>query len=135
MASLGDALVKKITEQTAAEKKFRYDSLELFCAWSHPIIRFHRPFWDELEEYLLYGLVMLGLVTLPTSFMLGRTLDCTFCQDHFCDGLTFEDYQGQGTEVLQIYCNLNETKVYHLVLRKKCWRIMWCTRFLPSAKP
>ena len=41
MASLGNALVEKILGHSNAEKAFR-------------------PWWDNLEDYLTYGLVMLG---------------------------------------------------------------------------
>lgn len=41
MASLGNALVTKILGHSAAEKAFR-------------------PWWDNLEDFLCYGLVMLG---------------------------------------------------------------------------
>ncbi len=41
MATLGEALVSKVLGHTAAEKAFR-------------------PWWDDLEDYLIYGLVTLG---------------------------------------------------------------------------
>ena len=41
MASLGNALVSKILGHSEAEKAFR-------------------PWWDNLEDFLVYGLVMLG---------------------------------------------------------------------------
>ena len=41
MASLGNALVSKILGHSAAEKAFR-------------------PWWDNMEDFLVYGLVMLG---------------------------------------------------------------------------
>lgn len=41
MASLGNALVTKILGHSAAEKAFR-------------------PWWDNLEDFLVYGMVMLG---------------------------------------------------------------------------
>ena len=42
MASIGNALVGKILGHSAAEKAFR-------------------PWWDNLEDFLVYGLVMLGM--------------------------------------------------------------------------
>ena len=41
MASIGNALVGKILGHSAAEKAFR-------------------PWWDNFEDFLVYGLVMLG---------------------------------------------------------------------------
>ena len=41
MSSLADALVSKVLGHTAAERAFR-------------------PWWDNLEDYLVYALVMLG---------------------------------------------------------------------------
>ena len=68
MASLGNALVNKILGHSAAEKAFR-------------------PWWDNLEDFLIYGLVMLGLLTVPTSVIIGGTpLDCNFCQKDHCKG-------------------------------------------------
>ena len=42
MATLGNALVNKILGHTQAEKAFR-------------------PWWDNFEDFLVYGLVMLGM--------------------------------------------------------------------------
>ena len=41
MASIGNALVGRILGHSAAEKAFR-------------------PWWDNFEDFLVYGLVMLG---------------------------------------------------------------------------
>ena len=41
MASLGDTMVKALFGQTEAEKTFR-------------------PWWDNLEDVLVYGLIILG---------------------------------------------------------------------------
>ena len=77
MASIGEALVSKVLGHSAAEKAFR-------------------PWWDNLEDYLVYSLVMLGkpiffplntilsltisgLVVLPTALFNGTPLDCTLC--------------------------------------------------------
>eukprot|EP00095_Tigriopus_kingsejongensis_P004020 maker-scaffold5_size1054832-snap-gene-1.15 protein:Tk04020 transcript:maker-scaffold5_size1054832-snap-gene-1.15-mRNA-1 annotation:"leucine-rich repeat-containing protein 8e" len=67
MASLGNALVSKILGHSAAEKAFR-------------------PWWDNVEDFLVYGLVMLGLIVLPTAIINGTPLDCNFCQKDHCDG-------------------------------------------------
>ena len=50
MASLGNALVSKLLGHTAAEKAFR-------------------PWWDNFQDYLVYGLVMLGKLV---TFLLQR---------------------------------------------------------------
>lgn len=42
MASLAGALVTRILGNTAIERAFR-------------------PWWDNLEQYLIYGVVMLGM--------------------------------------------------------------------------
>ena len=65
MASVGDALISKVLGHSAAEKAFR-------------------PWWDNLEDYLIYGLVMLGLIVLPTAIINGTPLDCTLCQPGIC---------------------------------------------------
>uniref|UniRef100_A0A0K2TQZ0 Uncharacterized protein n=1 Tax=Lepeophtheirus salmonis TaxID=72036 RepID=A0A0K2TQZ0_LEPSM len=65
MASLGNALVTKILGHSAAEKAFR-------------------PWWDNLEDFLVYGLVMLGLIVAPTAIINGTPLDCNFCAEEDC---------------------------------------------------
>ena len=103
MASLGNALVKSITSHTDAEKNFRYGISYSFSPLARVLLNFlatyessfqpsiYRPWWEKLEDYILYGLVMIGLVTLPNSFVLGKNLECTFCIDDLCDSLTFEN--------------------------------------------
>ena len=110
MASLGNDLVKSINSRTDAEKQFRYGT----SYFSHPLVQYmccsnscplmnrvshlsnlYRPWWDKLEDYLLYGLVMIGLITLPNSFVLGKNLECTLCKDDFCDGLNFENDENE----------------------------------------
>ncbi len=65
MASLGDALVNKILGHSDAEKAFR-------------------PWWDNLEDFLVYALVMLGIIVAPTSIINGTPLDCNFCRENYC---------------------------------------------------
>ena len=43
-----------------------------------------RPWWDSLEDYLIYGLVMIGVVLVPTAIITGTPLDCNYCQQDFC---------------------------------------------------
>jgi len=77
---LGNALVGRILGHSAAEKAFR-------------------PWWDTLEDYLVYGLVMLGLLTVPTSIITsGTPLDCNFCQGDICLGAEFNKTPPEGKE-------------------------------------
>lgn len=97
MASLGDKMVSALFGQTEAEKAFR-------------------PWWDNLEDILVYGLILLGKQTIrfarqckmkdnlkgrlpalvlflgfmlyPTSIVSNAPLDCTICKENNCK---FED--------------------------------------------
>ena len=64
MAAIGTALMSRVLGHSDAQKAFR-------------------PWWDTLEDFLLYGLVMLGIIIVPTAMITGTPLDCTYClQDH-----------------------------------------------------
>ena len=52
MAAIGAALMGRVLGHSEAEKAFR-------------------PWWDALEDYLIYGLVMLGVVLVPTAIITG----------------------------------------------------------------
>ena len=65
MAAVGTALLSKVLGHSQAEKAFR-------------------PWWDSLEDYLIYALVMTGVVLVPTAIVTGTPLDCNFCQANFC---------------------------------------------------
>ena len=39
---------------------------------------FH-PWWDDMEDYMVYGLVMVGIVLIPSAIVTGTPLDCNFC--------------------------------------------------------
>lgn len=65
MATLGSAILNRVLGHSEAEKVFR-------------------PWWDNLEDLLVYGLVMLGLMVVPTSLVTGNPLECTFCQGDLC---------------------------------------------------
>ena len=65
MATLGATIISNVFGQTDAEKAFR-------------------PWWDNLEDFMIYGLVMLGLIITPTAIIMGTPLDCNYCQDDFC---------------------------------------------------
>ncbi len=36
-----------------------------------------RPWWDTIEDNLLYGFVILGLITLPMTFFSRTPIECT----------------------------------------------------------
>ena len=59
MAALGTALMSTLSH-TDQEKMFR-------------------PWWDNLEDFVIYGLVSLGLIVLPTQIFQGTPLFCTIC--------------------------------------------------------
>jgi len=65
VVALGSALVSKITGASPAEKAFK-------------------PWWDNCQNYLVYGLVMLGLIVSPTSIIVMSPLDCTWCSGMNC---------------------------------------------------
>eukprot|EP00095_Tigriopus_kingsejongensis_P004023 maker-scaffold5_size1054832-snap-gene-1.14 protein:Tk04023 transcript:maker-scaffold5_size1054832-snap-gene-1.14-mRNA-1 annotation:"leucine-rich repeat-containing protein 8d-like" len=69
MTSLGDVLVNKILGHSEAERAFR-------------------PWWDNLEDYLIYGLVMLGILVAPTAIIISTPIDCTFCSKPGCNPTT-----------------------------------------------
>ena len=73
MATLGSALINKVLGHSDAEKVFR-------------------PWWDKLEDFLIYGLVMLGLMVVPTSMVMGTPLECTYCMGDLC-----RSYNNTGT--------------------------------------
>ena len=41
-------------------------------------LAFH-PWWDDIEDYMVYGLVMVGIALIPTAIVTGTPLDCNFC--------------------------------------------------------
>ena len=59
MAALGTALMSTLSH-TDQEKMFR-------------------PWWDNLEDFVIYGLISLGLIVLPTQIFQGTPLFCTIC--------------------------------------------------------
>ena len=79
MAAVGAALLSKVLGHSQAEKAFR-------------------PWWDSLEDYLIYGLVMIGVVLVPTAIITGTPLDCNFCQRDCCGG-NINRCGGHGAEV------------------------------------
>ncbi|XP_023339347.1 uncharacterized protein LOC111709704 isoform X2 [Eurytemora carolleeae] len=57
MAALAGDLSRVILGQSDAAKAFR-------------------PWWDYLEDYLMYSFVLMSLVTLPMTFLSGNPVDC-----------------------------------------------------------
>ena len=60
MAMLGSALMGGLMSHSDAEKMFR-------------------PWWDAIEDFVIYGLIMLGLIVSPTTIFNGTPLYCTLC--------------------------------------------------------
>jgi len=65
MAAIGSLLMDKVLGHSTAEKAFR-------------------PWWDTLEDFLIYSLVLLGIIVVPTAIITGTPLDCNFCQEDHC---------------------------------------------------
>ena len=65
MAALGAALMGRVVIHTDAERAFH-------------------PWWDDLEDYLVYGLVLVGVVLVPSAIVTGTPLDCNYCQEDVC---------------------------------------------------
>ena len=56
---------------------------------------FH-PWWDSLEDYLLYGLIMIGLMVMKTEMVTSTSLDCNYCQSEYnCTGYDGRSYRNQ----------------------------------------
>ncbi len=58
MAAIAGDLTKSILGQTDAAKAFR-------------------PWWESMKDGLMYAMVVMGMVTLPMTFLSGTPLDCT----------------------------------------------------------
>ena len=47
-----------------------------------------RPWWDSVEDHLIYSLVILSLIVLPTAIVISTPLTCNYCQTinnhHLC---------------------------------------------------
>ena len=59
MTSIGTALISQLSHS---------DTEKLFIPW-----------WDNLEDFVIYGLITLGLIVLPTQVFSGTPLFCTAC--------------------------------------------------------
>ena len=84
MAQIGTDLMTRVVGHTEAERAFR-------------------PWWDIVEDYIIYALAMIGIwgpltfvfffeslifpgvVLIPTAPITGSPLDCQYCIDNFCN--------------------------------------------------
>jgi len=82
-ATLGSSLMSSVLGHSDAEKAFR-------------------PWWDTLEDFMIYTMVMLGLIVIPTAMIMGTPLDCNYCQKDHC---------GEGFMNLELYPN--KTQVFN----------------------
>jgi len=65
MAALGSALLSSLG-LTQAERAFR-------------------PWWDAIEDHIVYTIIILGILVAPTSLvMTASPLDCTLCRQENC---------------------------------------------------
>ena len=99
MSAILTALKDKVLGHTDAEKAFR-------------------PWWNTLEDFLLYGLVMLGIIIVPTAMVTGTPLDCTYClQDHctFPNQTKIDQRRvgnpGYNTRWVKKFCTMNHEAV------------------------
>ena len=60
MATVAAALVGYVFGQSAAEKAFR-------------------PWWDKMQDNMIYALITLSLIVLPTSIITVTPLECSQC--------------------------------------------------------
>lgn len=93
MAAIGGVLMDKVLGHSTAEKAFR-------------------PWWDTLEDFLIYSLVLLGIITVPTAIITGTPLDCNFCQEDHCQShgeIFFNNMSNPGFNAWWIkkFCTMN----------------------------
>jgi len=50
-----------------------------------------RPWWDNIEDYSVYIILILAVVISPTSVPLGQPLECTKCDHYICYPMYDED--------------------------------------------
>jgi len=87
MAFLGSALLGGMS-LTSAEKAFR-------------------PWWDNIEDHIVYTIVILGIIVAPTSLVMSTTLDCSFCTKTHCDpNINTEEDPGLNIYFVRRYCAL-----------------------------
>ena len=79
-AVLGSMLMSKVESRNDHEKAFL-------------------PWWDVMEDYMVYGLVLVGLILIPQAVVSGTPLFCEYCVETNCD----YDHTGK-------YVFLNQTR-------------------------
>ena len=57
-----------------------------------------KPWWQNLEDFLAYSLVMLAAITIPTAIVHGSPLQCNYCFVNNCDGREFVNLK-EGDEI------------------------------------
>ena len=62
MAVISDQLLTRVFGHSKAEKCFH--------TW-----------WDTIEDYMVYSLVTMGLIVMPTAMVIKMPLHCNFCGD------------------------------------------------------
>ena len=82
MAQIGNQLMSQLFGHSKAEKAFR--------TW-----------WDVLEDYMIYSLVALGLLVMPTSMITSSQLDCTLCINatNYCGETPDAPYEGSELNI------------------------------------
>eukprot|EP00092_Neocalanus_flemingeri_P069496 GFUD01085180.1.p1 GENE.GFUD01085180.1~~GFUD01085180.1.p1 ORF type:complete len:487 (-),score=116.41 GFUD01085180.1:160-1620(-) len=93
MAAIGSLLMNKVLGHSEAEKAFR-------------------PWWDTLEDFLIYSLVLLGIITVPTAIITGTPLDCSLCHEDHCQAngeVFFNNKTVPGFNLWWVkkYCTMN----------------------------
>ena len=91
MAAVGSLLMNKVLGHSEAEKAFH-------------------PWWNTLEDFLVYSLVILGIITVPTAITTGvpgTSLDCSPCHEDHC--------QAKG----EVFFNNNTIPSFNLMWVKK----------------
>ena len=100
MASIGNALVGKILGHSAAEKAFR-------------------PWWDKMQDNMIYALITLSLIVLPTSIVTLTPLECSQCTN--------------GLELVGI-CQENWNKTeYDNTTKVMGWNTKWAKNYCTYA--
>ena len=39
-----------------------------------------RPWWDQIEDWSVYLILIAGVLMIPTSVPVGMPMDCTYCK-------------------------------------------------------
>ena len=74
-----------------------------------------RPWWDSLEDYLLYSLITIGVILIPTAVVTNTPFECNLCKQDYCsnDTATFSNTEkdpldpGFNNWWVKKYCSFN----------------------------